>query len=493
MPIVTQPLSAPYTSNTQLPALLEQLERYVAFVYDDGAGPDPKDPTNRPGHYATIGIGFNIWGNTDALRLVLDYLDVFRADDLREETLRVQQGFPPRTAAQIRARHDSIVADFHKLIESHDLNGNPQRPGESTSEQALQSALNAKLVTYGVSRAFQFQSATDARTAKMRLIQGFTIGGYTYRGFESGLDALLPKHPVSGAPLIAHDTREYMALMSLYFNNSDLVGPRLRTALAIADPYEARAEAWYQIRYVHRAELPGLAKRRFVEAAIFGLYGSNVPAADALKQARAIYAMYTLHGRNATPSTFDMVAYDATFAGQLPTAQGDLDAVFGAGNVLARSLREELRAARDVLVAQYITAGGITGAPTIDPLNIQVANSLAVLRGEDTATRTGSNSDLLIAKDGLSAMMRGLGGNDVLIGLTICTATRATTSSSAAPGPTGSREAPRTTPSTAAWTTTPSKAEPAPTATASKPASAETSSKTPTAWARSPWQASPAH
>ena len=65
---------------------------------------------------------------------------------------------------------------------------------------------------------------------------------------------------------------ELIALSSLQFNG--LYGAGLQMALDISDPYEARAEAWYQIRYIHAVDQN--ESRRYSEAAVFGLYGNPI-------------------------------------------------------------------------------------------------------------------------------------------------------------------------------------------------------------------------
>jgi len=136
MTIKFQPraLSVPYTSRTKLPLILEAFEGNILVPYDDLAA----------GHNATIGIGLNIRGNKDALRLVLDYLGVFQAN-ATQDNLRAQQNLPPRTDAEILARHNEIIQDFVDVLKSHPLNGTVGHPGQSASEVSLKSALEGNL------------------------------------------------------------------------------------------------------------------------------------------------------------------------------------------------------------------------------------------------------------------------------------------------------------------------------------------------------------
>lgn len=69
---------------------------------------------------------------------------------------------------------------------------------------------------------------------------------------------------------------ERLALISLEYNNGDqLIGPGLRAALAGGN----RFEAWYKIRYFSNGDLlAGIAKRRYLEATLFGLFNSDSPS-----------------------------------------------------------------------------------------------------------------------------------------------------------------------------------------------------------------------
>jgi len=101
---------------------------------------------------------------------------------------------------------------------------------------------------------------------------------------------------------------EMIALVDMAFNGgASLIGPGLSKALWNDD----RAEAWYQIRHDSNAEgwreikgnLPmnsqggaGLAKRRYIEAQMFGLYEASTAAPDEREaEFLDIYRMFTRH------------------------------------------------------------------------------------------------------------------------------------------------------------------------------------------------------
>lgn len=67
-------------------------------------------------------------------------------------------------------------------------------------------------------------------------------------------------------------SREYIALMSMTYNNPSLVGNGLKAHLRAKN----RFGAWYEIRYKSNADNDiGIAKRRFIESNEFGLFESS--------------------------------------------------------------------------------------------------------------------------------------------------------------------------------------------------------------------------
>ncbi|HDG1710783.1 TPA: hypothetical protein PFE25_003979 [Kluyvera ascorbata] len=92
----------------------------------------------------------------------------------------------------------------------------------------------------------------------------------------------------SGDNTALTESKEIIVLASMGWNNAGLIGPSLREAIRQGN----RAEAWFEIRY--RSNKPnrpgesednraGIAKRRFMESQVFGLYDDpqEVSAAEA--------------------------------------------------------------------------------------------------------------------------------------------------------------------------------------------------------------------
>lgn len=106
------------------------------------------------------------------------------------------------------------------------------------------------------------------------------------------LDSILRK---GGAAYLASSngpSSEYLALLDLYYSGgANYVGAtsKLLTALAAGN----RAEAWFQIRYGSNGNnFAGIAKRRFYDAQLFGLFSTSTPSTAEAVQA---YEMLTAH------------------------------------------------------------------------------------------------------------------------------------------------------------------------------------------------------
>ena len=110
---------------------------------------------------------------------------------------------------------------------------------------------------------------------------------------------------------------ERAALLSLTYNNiigfngnGSVKSPALRNAILTGD----RAEAWYQIRYYSNGNhLLGIARRRYEESQIFGLF--NNPSNPSLSGAVQVYQMLTAHRAQ-------IEVYDKTYGSAIPTKYG---------------------------------------------------------------------------------------------------------------------------------------------------------------------------
>jgi Ca2+-binding RTX toxin-like protein len=215
---------------------------------------------------------------------------------------------------------------------------------------------------------------------------------------------------------------ELVVLGGLAYINAGLVGGDLIRAMNTGN----RAEAWFQIRYAsnggnNESIKPGIAKRRYYESELFGLYDD--PAAVSQAEAIAVYRMFTAH-RDKIESYEKL--YGIAFNGALGTQLiGGIPPLLAAGRDYGltpaqtpNSIDNELFPAAQVLLAAYVTTPGYGLASDFTALNIQVTGgrTTSQLLGEDTATRTGSNRDLLIGGDNTADYLNGQAGDDVLYG-----------------------------------------------------------------------------
>lgn len=334
-------------------------------------------PANRPGlpyfddanpPRATIGYGFNL-EDRNVARLVLAQIGVL--------------------AGKIDSQVLQIESDFRAAI-------NAGRGGPV----ALEASLDAFAQAHGVAGG-KFKLTDDpqgfgqGRQIFDQILIGVASGGITgnpgsainVEGKESRLNDILLN---SG---IAMDTKEYVALMSLFYNAENLVRRGGKLVTAILD--DNRAEAWYQIRYNsnngntrNTVAAQGLANRRFKEGDLFGLYGSG-PISDT--EAKQILQMYTRY-RDLPLAVNGLRAYEAQFPPTNPNAGSHV-------------IDFEISPARGRLIDNFAEGRTINGEVLVG------RNDLG--RG-DIFDGT-ANGDLLFGEQGAD-VLRGGAGTDVLYG-----------------------------------------------------------------------------
>src|SRR5688572_30445765 len=287
--------------------------------------------------------------------------------------------------------------------------------GAQTTNAQLDAAINPTRA------AFAFANEAEVIAVFNTIIQTF----------ETGLDPLIRNRmaqqglPNAQAFPTIPNSRERAALISLYYNEDPvrpLLGPSLMRALHSGD----RAEAWYEIRYNTNggADRAGVAKRRFYEAQVFGLYDDTLGSDDA----RAVFRTLTLH-RAA------ILAYERDF-GELPdgTSPGRnmIDTLEGANGADGYSLAgtfyevdtlvESMNPAEAALLEYLNDLYSINLNPAdyvstnvyLDPG--RVGNTAVPFDPAHAATLNGGDqADILIGEGGGDSLT-GAGGQDVLIG-----------------------------------------------------------------------------
>ena len=267
----------------------------------EGSIPAPyydRAPRNSLNEYqnVTIGDGINVdWGNSDHLRLVLSQLGLVASSTLVEANRRIAAGLPAETLAEKTQRLNGMVTAFQQVMRNN-------RPPDgannvSANNQHLQTDLNNLSALFG-GGAFQVTQQQSEAIIR-QIIDGVNIPGFIVdNGKQARLDANI-------GSTLDHDSKEYEALMSLFYNAEGAVKKNGNLAVAIRNGN--RAEAWYEIRFnTNRRALTaptnisaGIANRRYKESDLFGLYGdSSEPGYHALNEAKDVYRMFTLNRDN---------------------------------------------------------------------------------------------------------------------------------------------------------------------------------------------------
>jgi len=396
--------------NTLLYTMLSEFEgQNFPYVYVD---------TN---YNATIGIGFEVHANALAILEGMGYASNYHFTELVQAlTQATSTSFA--TAADARA--------------------------------AINSAVNGVLGThYGTGTVGNFGYGNNTGNSGLSTdgqIQATLID--ILPTYENRLNSWLAGSPLGVSPQQIPDSTERAALLSLTYNG--LIGfsynngtykplsPALRNAILTGD----RAEAWYQIRYESNggASPPGIAKRRYEESQIFGLFSN--PSDPSRSDAVQAYQMLEAH--RAT-----MAHYDSQFGGEIGAANTDYRLAGMDGIGMVQTLTQSFQAAETVLLnavqSQY--SGLLTNfsstqstdiylnpgrTSSLDPVSAAYPvtlnaggssdNSLLIAStggpngvltpdlGNDVLT-AGSGNDVLIAGAGQDTLYAGW-GSDTLIG-----------------------------------------------------------------------------
>ena len=385
------------------------------------------DTANPPN--ATIGYGVNI--------------------TLSQNMALVLQTLGAINAGQTIIQQETIVNQFEAVLKG--IAGNPSLSLQNNLDALLQFYTGNPSASFSLTTA----QANDLVTGVNSIVNGFTItasDGAYYAGTEAGyvngqpngdaaqLTAILN---ANGSP-VPPNSREYLALMSLYYNGgSGLIGPNLRNALATGN----RAAAWYEIRYDSNGSGDfNTAKRRYYESTLFGLYSN--PSSPALTEAFQAYQVLQEHrstimayedkwGLN--PDGTAVPAIDTQY-GQtaLQSVMTDYSSILSqAGISTIPTLGSMYNPAENTLFQELSAvfpeiASSLTVGNAFAPTNVFVGDSApGTSNGPDNAISTlpfqtgifqnampslllaGSGNDTLSASSGDSVLIAGA-GNDVL-------------------------------------------------------------------------------
>lgn len=222
------------------------------------------------------------------------------------------------------------------------------------------------------------------------------------------------------------NTREMIALSSLYYNGPGLFGQKLIRALGDGD----RATVWYSIRYGwalgqgNDAQFNnGWAKRRYMESTLFGLYDD--PSSVRLEEAVNSYRMLQLNRdrieqRENQFSNLIGVANSSDYTAVLASFQTTIPTIDEAFESAKYVLYNDLRMREPWLSSININTVRATDiyldpgrASTLLPLSI---NHNAILDGRtDSQGNIKTGSEILIGEGGNDTLYGG-SGNDILLG-----------------------------------------------------------------------------
>jgi len=375
---------------TELLALLRKLEAHKKDAYYDAATE----------HNVTIGDGVNIdYTNVNHLKLVMNANGLIATADSQEAQNRVALGLPVETAVERQSRINNMVVAFQTVM----ANNRPPKNATPTQITAanilLQTELENLALSYNFTGKFSINE-TQSQTVVEQILQGANIPGVVenFEGKEARLDRALGQEniTVDANRYVPHNSKEYMALMSMAYNGGlGLIGPKLKRAIAT----DNHAEAWFEIRYNTNSTKQnsdirqGIAKRRYIESELFGLYDAGVTDASITDaQAKEAYQMFTLHREH-------ILNYEVDF-GEASTRNMRAEATAIDNSV--QNLQDSLDPAYLYLFSNYVTVTDSTDF--IDYRDIQVA---------------AEGGDILVGtvRDGFT-LGSGIEQNDLMIGST---------------------------------------------------------------------------
>ena len=219
----------------------------------------------------TIGAGFDLVSGGDKVRKeVLEGMGFYFDDD---DGVSYQQAIENRYADRLKRlmeAHVTDVSQYNQILLERRNNTDPAY---------------AALVPVDSRRTeFRFYSDAEVRSVFDSLWEDV---------YKARVLNRLPAG--SGDNTALTESKEIIVLASLGWNNAGLIGPSLREAIRQGN----RAEAWFEIRY--RSNDPDqaakirscIAKRRFMESQVFGLYDN--PQEVSAAEAKNIFRMLQNH------------------------------------------------------------------------------------------------------------------------------------------------------------------------------------------------------
>jgi len=350
----------------------------------------------------TIGLGFDLnTGSPDLKRRVLLAMGLVDPATIQDATaLTIELGYWDRLTSAFNGSDASVLS---AIMAERAANTN--------------AAYVAAMAQYTRRPQFAFNSENEIRAVYNAVAETDYLAKI-YIGYPE----------LQSSPGFA-SSKERLVLGSLVWNGgTGLLGKRLGAAIQNND----RAEAWYEIRYNSNSLAKdyitkgvidpkgidkGLARRRYAESEIFGLYDdiTNVSETDA----KSVYRAFTRHR--------DYIKkYESAYGG-IPDgateSRGDMVARANAYGlmvdgwpVIVGTLQSELTQATNYLRETYLTVQGIGTDIAWNHILVGEDQSTLYYKGTDSDLLAGTGqSDLIIGESGTDILKSG-GGSDVLYG-----------------------------------------------------------------------------
>lgn len=244
------------------PTIISNFDEIVKKMIFKSEGDPIRQPRNVGDHTVTYGYGYtfirknsegvwSIYGNlkTDLLSIGISFDPLFeQAEDMLRNIV-----FALNNGGDLKKTVDPLIVKFCQEWKS--------RYVDLTDAEAQQ--------LYET----EIQRCKDVILSRFEKFLGNADGQTLYNGLQN--------------------SREMVSLLSLACNAQTLIGEKLTKAMWEGN----RAEAWFEIRYNSNngkeSRCLGLAKRRFLEAQIFGLYDN--PASVGSTEAQQIFKMLQTH------------------------------------------------------------------------------------------------------------------------------------------------------------------------------------------------------
>ena len=265
--------------------------------------------------------------------------------------------------------------------------------------------------------------STKSSTQKTAIALNQFNKSLTFTGAKALLEQTYQEYESPAIGLAMPESWERVAFVSVTYNRGEPAVQSKMQAFYLAIATSDRAEAWFQIRYNSQTPNPlyknGIAKRRYYEAEIFGLY--NDPANVTEVEAKQVLQMYTRHHQAITAyEALYGVGIDGRVEYRNTIAEANKDFSLS-GNSEVDTLTEALKPAKDVLIDRYVSQENINvtinGEVLVGDYGLNLYDHLT---GRDETRppipeASQASNDLLIGGMGIDEL-KGLDGDDVLYG-----------------------------------------------------------------------------